>query len=739
MNALVVVQRDDAESRIREDRLLDAAAAIVGRLDNLVREQVRARAPIEERWIRNISQYLGLYDAKRLADLNKAEQSTAFVKLTRHKTNGWSARISDLLFPTDNKNWGIQPTPIPKLTGKAKEAEAAAIEAVKAANAAADAGDPTAEQIAGRAGEFGEQVKAYYAAIETAKKRAVWMERTIEDQLVESDYITQCRDVIEDGCKLGTGILKGPTTVQQLRPAWTEVEGRWSLQQDDEPRPMFVRVDPWHFFPDMSARTIKDCEFTFERSLPTRKDLKRAARKLGFNKAAVKRLLDQGAPQFTSADGLSHIAELRSLTGESETITGRYIQWEYNGPLECEEIVQLLRASGRDREADYFEENKDPLDEHRVIIHFIGSEVLKIAPEYPLDSGDGLYSIWNFEKGEASIFGIGVPEMMSDSQTSINNAWRMMQDNSALSVGPQLIFNKGSIVPQDGVWGLRPMKIWLNTSASYAVGQPKPFDVIDVPNNQQELAGIIALAKEFADLESSMPDIAQGELGATPSQTASGQAMLMNSANVVFRRVVKSWDDDLTKPTLRRAYDWNMQFNKDESVKGDMQVDARGTSVLLVREIQSQNLMAIATNWTVHPVFGAYFKAREIAEKTLQTMMIPPEDVLLSQDEVDKKAAEAAQQGTQEDPMIAAKREIAMIGQQSAQYEADSRERIASMNAEVALMKASQESGLSVEELRTKFGIEEMKVQSAERRDAAKIAIEQTRQSQGLDVGQGVG
>ncbi len=185
-----------------------------------MREQVRARAPIEERWIRNIAQYLGIYDAGRMAELNKADQSTAFVKLTRHKTNGWSARISDLLFPTDDRNWGIQPTPIPRLGGKAKEAQAAAIAKVAEANKAADAGDPTAEQIAAEAGEFAAQVRSYYAAIEEAKRRAEWMERTIEDQLVESDYITQCRDVIEDGCKLGTGILKGPTTVQQIRPVW---------------------------------------------------------------------------------------------------------------------------------------------------------------------------------------------------------------------------------------------------------------------------------------------------------------------------------------------------------------------------------------------------------------------------------------------------------------------------------------------------------------------------------------
>jgi hypothetical protein len=149
--------------------------------------------------------------------------------------------------------------------------------------------------------------------------------------------------------------------------------------------------------------------------------------------------------------------------------------------------------------------------------------------------------------------------------------------------------------------------VWLRTSTAYASAQNKPFDVFDVPNNQAEFAGIIQLAKEFADEESAMPEIAQGEQGPA-TKTMGGMSMLFNSANVVFRRVVKSWDDDLTKPTLRRHFDWNMQFNPDDSIKGDMQIDARGTSVLLVREIQSQNLMAMVSNFPNNQALAPYIK-----------------------------------------------------------------------------------------------------------------------------------
>jgi hypothetical protein len=489
---------DAVDPRDEQARILEAARAIVGRLRRDVDDCVRQRAPIEERWINNLRQYLGKYEPAKFTLYKDAGQSCSFVNITRPKTNGWIARIFDMLFPTDDKNWGIGPTPIPRLTGKAKEAEAAAIAAIEQANQAQDVADQAAqqgntqaaadvsqqaEQIAAKAGEFAAEVRAHYAAIDEAKRRAEWMERTIEDQLIESDYVAECRDVIEDGCKLGTGILKSPTTVQSLRRQWEEIPAvddksqpildaktrqpkkAWQMKQDADPRPMSKRVNPWFFYPDMSATRIQDAEFTFELSLPSRKDLKRAARKLGFNRDAVARLLEEGPPQ-TIDSVLTHLKQIRALTGEDEGISGRYIQWEYNGPLECEEICSLLRAMGREEDARRFETERDPLEEYRVIIWFIGDEVLKIAPEYPLDSGDGLYSVWNFEKSEASIFGIGCPEMLAGRQEDLNNAYRMMLDNGALTVGSQLVFDKGAITPQDGDWRLMPMKVWLRTSTS---------------------------------------------------------------------------------------------------------------------------------------------------------------------------------------------------------------------------------------------------------------------------------
>jgi hypothetical protein len=725
-----------------QDVVLERSRSIIQRISTTADEQVRKKKSIEARWIENLRQYWGKYDPDTETKLKNAEKSRAFVKLTRHKTNGWSARLFDLLFPTDDENWGIQPTPVPKLAMAAKKALEAIQESLDGANQADAAGNAGATQVlADQANAYAQAHKQTEAEIKSAKERCEAMQKVILDQLTESSYPSQARDVIEDGCRLGTGILKGPLTSNRLRREWREEPiGHWSLVTLPDPMPEFRRVDPWHFFPDMSAGRIGEAEFTLERHLPTKKDLRRLALKLGFSKPAVSRLLEQG-PQKSQPENVDHLAVLREMIGEGEAIIDRYLMWEYHGALECEEVAILLRAMDRHEEAREYELNKDEFEEYRVILYFCDNELLKIEPDYPLDSGETLYSVWNFEKGETSIFGIGVPEIMADSQSAINGAWRMMLDNAALSVGPQIVIDKQQITPQlRNDYKLKPLKVWLRSSTSVQAANP-PFEVFNIPNNQQQLAGIVEMGKQLVDEETSMPMMAQGEQGSAP-QTLGGTSILMNSANVVFRRVVKSWDDDLTTPTLRRAYDWNMQFNPDEEIKGDMQVDARGTSVLLVREIQSQNLLMLVTNWSVHQVLGPWIKVRASMEKALQTMMVPPDDVLFTQEEYDdnaEKAAAAAAKNPPQDPNA--------IKLQIVQATNESREKVATLTSDARLKEAEikfdtvmaqleAETGLSREELQAKYGLEKEKIASSERTKAVDVAVEERRAAEAKSEGQ---
>lgn len=230
---------------------------------------------------------------------------------------------------------------------------------------------------------------------------------------------------------------------------------------------------------------------------------------------------------------------------------------------------------------------------------------------------------------------------MRSQQKVLNAAWRAMMDNAGASNGPQVVMRQQGIAPADGVWEVRGNKVWWVTDNSVDVRNV--FATFQVNNNQEQLAGIIQLATQLADEETAVPLIMQGNERAAP-ETVGAMQMLMNASNVVLRRLVKQFDDFITRKHMRRYYDFNMLYSEDNSVKGDFEVDARGSSALLVRDVKNQalmNLLAAGMNEWLKP----YVDIRKVFEKVLQSQHIDPRDVMFSDDKIEenlKKAEQAA-------------------------------------------------------------------------------------------------
>ena len=770
--------------------LQDATAKIVDELDKMANTAVQRRSTTEQRWLRNLRQFHGQYDSNVSKALEEDKtRASVFINVTRPKTNSWSARISDMLFPNDERNFGIDPTPVPNLTEKAKkdvqEAERLdreAEEAVEQNNAAIEAtgqADPALGEAAERAGAMAKAKRDGFdeaqKALEEARDRAKRMERQIDDRFTEAKYPLQARQLIEDASKLGSGVLKGPTLAGKSRPTWEMLaeskkdstsstaiaaaekddekgdkkgrKSKWKLTFRDTDAPMYRRVNPWHFFPDPDAETLEEAEYCLERHLPNKKMLRRMAREQDFDRGAVARLLKEG-PQNSQgrSDGLRFIESLRAMEnggvgtdGTASPLSDRYVVWEWYGSLTVEEIADIMRHLGRSEEADEFEEAHDELDTQMVRIFFCDRQLLKIEEDYLLDSQEFIYSVFSFEKAEASILGgVGVPHLMENEQTMLNSAVRMMMDNGALASGPQIVLDKEAISPENGSWKLVPRKIWSWASGRNNQRKEPPFTTVNIPMNQEQLSAIIMLALRFIDEAVAMPLIAQGEQGQHITKTSSGMSMLFNSANVVFRRVIKNFDDTITTPVVRRTFDFEMQFNPDDSIKGDMQIEARGTSVLLVREMQSEQLMAIIDRYATHPILGVAIKAYEAMRLVLQAMNINPGDVLLERDDYIEKLKQMSEGGGEESPeSIRAQTQLQIaemdgaVRREQMQFDRE----IATIKRDTEFAQMAQAKEISLEQVAAMFKGKELdaavklaatkdKSAADERKLAAEVAIE---------------
>ncbi|WP_147453431.1 hypothetical protein [Eilatimonas milleporae] len=715
----------------------EAVTALLHRLERECADFVAAKTRIEEEWTEDMRALYGRYDEQTERDLKEHRKSRLFANMTRPKTHAWEARLADLLFPTNDRNWGIGPTPVPELalaiardpggapgrgpqtpnmTDGGQNANNMNAEGVimEGLNTQSMGGDSMAGS--GRDAELRARALSARAILDEARRRADAMQDEIEDQLIQGGYQAANRRVIKDMCRLGTGILKGPVTTGDTRERWvaeTGADGRthWRHSALADETPKFVRVDPWSFFPDPGARIGEDLEKTYERHLLTKKALRDWAKRPGFYRDAVRRLLADGP-----ADAVpSYLADLRAITqDDAHTVRDRYVAWEYRGPLDADDLKALFAHAGDDTGLAAIA-GADILTDVQVVIYFCQGQVLA-AGLHPLDSRRSLYDACPFFEDEASLWGYGVPRLMRDAQKAINASWRMMMDNGDLSTGPQIVVKKSKIMPADGSMAIKGRKIWYADETT-AVGDA--FATFPIDSRQGELMNIFELARRLVDDEVSLPLIAQGEQGAQTTRTASGLSLLMNSANVIFRWVVTNWDDHITVPAIRKQYHYNMQFSPRDEIKGDMSVEARGSSVLLVRELQAQNIMTVLANFIGHPVLGRYVREYNSLKAVYQTLMLDAKELLYSKEEVEQRLAEAAEaeaqaqaeqaqeQQAQADPMddprtarLAFEREKLAAELEDRAAERAARLNTARLTNETALIKALTGDELAYEKLR---------------------------------------
>ena len=438
---------------------------------------------------------------------------------------------------------------------------------------------------------------------------------------------------------------------------------------------------------------------------------------------------------------------MRNIRAATQQVTGDlYHIFEYYGPLEPEDMQDIAlwmmqsqdeTVNGIAKEGLSMVSEIDPLTSLNACIWFCQGEILKFAL-YPYDSGECIYSVFNLVKDEASIFGYGMPSIIRDPQSAMNGAFRAMMDNAGVSSGPQVIIDMQNIEPEDGDYRLKPRKIWKAKNGIQK--ENPPFQLFHIETRQVELANIIQLCERFIDNMSAMPQIIQGQAGEVGTQnvqnTATGMALMHNSANTVFRSIVKNFDDDVTTPghpaRLRLEHAVQREARNQGRLSRSTHADRR---VLLMRELQAQNLMVIAIQLGGHPIFGPMLRNRELLKKIFQAYMIPADEVMLSDDEIDAILAAAAQnneaaaaakaQAEAEEKKLELENhklemQVALANQSNA-----SKERIAKMNYDAEMNKTAANLNMSVQELEAMLAGKEMDHQSKERIFATEVAIEQ--------------
>ena len=608
----------------------------------------------EERWLRAYRNYRGLYGSD--VQFTEAEKSRVFIKITKTKTLAAYGQIIDVLFAGNKFPLSVDPTELPEgvvedVHFDPKEPEqmqnnssAASPYGFKGDGKDLKPGD-TLKSLQDKLGSLEEKLEPvqdklkegpaqtptaieFSPAMVAAKK----MEKKIHDQLQESGANKQLRSSAFEMALFGTGIMKGPFAVDKEYPNWND-EGVYDPLFKTVPQ--LAHVSVWNFFPDPDATNIEEAQYVIERHKMSRSQLRALKKRPYFRDSVIDEVIMQGENYDKKywEDDLSDYATDHGID--------KFEVLEYWGMCD----IEMLEEQGIE-----IPKELQSFDELQTNVWICNGKLLRMVLN-PFKPSTIPYVAAPYELNPYSFFGVGIAENMDDTQTLMNGFMRMAVDNAVLSGNLLIEVDETNLVPGQDM-SVYPGKVFRRQGG--APGQA--IFGTKFPNVSNENLQLFDKARQLADESTGMPSFAHGQTGVSGvGRTASGISMLMNAASGSIKTVIKNVDDYLLRPLGEGFFRFNMQFDYDSDIKGDLEVKARGTESLMANEVRSQRLMSflqVASNPSLAPFAKFQYVIREIAK----SMDLDPDKVTNNMSEAALQAEIMKQfqgppQGQQQQPM----------------------------------------------------------------------------------------
>ncbi len=614
---------DTAVSVVAPEELMPGLAAYV---NSKFEDAENGRYAHEQRWLQAYKNFRGIYDST--TQYRDSERSKVFVRITKTKVLAAFGQIIDILFANKKFPLVVESTPIPEGI-----AEFAHMETPLDQNQPQDpygfSGDgrelaPGSLQ-AGPGGDFLGGLKKKYEGvplaagparmgepqISPAQEAALRMEKTIHDQLTDTNAVNVMRNSVFESALLGTGVVKGPFNFYKRVHKWERDEsGERVYRPEEKTVPRIEMVSVWDFHPDPSATSIDDCEYVIQRHRMNRQQLRALIKRPHFNSEAIEECLAKG-PNY---EDKYYEDTIREDETEPYYQGNRYEVLEYWGVLDS----KMAHEAGLP-EADEMSE----FDELQVNVWVCGTMVIRCVLN-PFTPARIPFQVFPYEVNPYQLWGVGVAENMEDAQKLMNGHVRMAIDNLALAGNLVFDVDEASLVPGQNM-DIFPGKIFRRQSGVTGTA----INGLKFPNTAGENLQMYQISRQLADEETGIPSIMHGQTGVTGTgRTAAGLSMLMGSAGLSMKTVIKNIDDMLLKPLGEAYFQWNMQFNEEaEDIQGDLEIKPRGVAAVMQKEVRTQRLTSLLQT-VANPMLAPFIKIPNLMRELAISQDIDPDSLV---------------------------------------------------------------------------------------------------------------
>ena len=528
------------------------------------------------------------YSPERLAAIKAVhgpDHVPLYAPITRTKARAAKSWIKDYIFPPGKDPWDIEETPVPELPDAIRQkilekvrsyVEQQAMAYYETTGALPDASTMTfiAEQLVP---EYERRVEEMTRA--TAQKAARKMKARIRDQFAEGGWSKAIKRGIDRLVDEGTMIIKGPVFTKspvissQIDPA----TGRYVSAVQDRVIETYRDIDSLLFYPSPDA-TIDVIPWSWEKIKMTRKDMASLLDmgEYGYQTEKIREVLRaheaRGLIEWTDVDQTRHDLAGKNSSSLYETEMIDVLEFWGTAP------GRILLAWGMAPTAI-----TDPDKEYDIQAWMVGRWVIK-AMLNPDPLGNQNIFVCGFAERRDSFWQWGVYDLVIHAQVLANAAIRAVRSNIAIAGGPQIELNVDRLAQgESGVF--MPNKIWLTTTQGLMEGPAVKFYQPEFL--APRIAEIYRFCMELADNDSGIPRyFYTGETsgGGKAGDTASGLQMLMQNAAKGLKHVISSIDSGIIEPSVKTQFSYNMKFEDDPGIIGDIRIVAKGSETLFALE-----------------------------------------------------------------------------------------------------------------------------------------------------------
>jgi hypothetical protein len=627
--------REEAQRQVETIQNSPIISSLAGHVRSAFQTATLDRSVVSERLLRCLRQREGKYDADTQKLIDQSNGTNLYMMLTDIKCRALESWLKDIMIPSGERPYSIEPTPVPEvpqqIIGKAQQAfmqdylgriQAQAAQAGQEFNESMI--DP--EDLQEAAGQFEKELLKIIR--EQAKEAADSLEVFVDDELREGNWYKVLSEFLIDFSTYPTAFMEGPIFRRRQVMVWEPVEGslKSELRIVDKVVKEYERIRPFDVYPSPGSKSLQDGNLCIRKKF-SRSDLDALRGVDGFDADVINLVLKQyanGYREFIAYD--TEVEDLHDRPSETSDPEGHIDGIKFFGNVQG----FMLREWGMS-----IKQIPDPFREYPVVAYLIGSYIIgaRINP-HPLGRRN-IYSA-SFRRKNDSVWGKGVPELMHDIQQLCNSTARAICNNEAIASGPQ-VWQYADLIPAEcDKENIYPWKIWQFSSEKVKSAGQRPMEFYQPTLIVGELLRVYDYFFKQASEVTGIPAYIYGNesIGGAGS-TASGLSMLMNAASKGLRNAASNIDEGVISPSVEEHW-LTVMLMRPDLARGDSKIIARASEYLVQQEaLQMRRTEFLnATNNEIDMQITGVDGRRELLRENAKSLKINPDKVVPTREDM---------------------------------------------------------------------------------------------------------